>query len=235
MRTPLARIALCTLLAGCTNTRRKKHRCAAPTPQAHRHRRNPQAPRRTTTSTPSPGRRPRSSTTDLSRGLSRRRRKAASCAQGSEWDALPKRERKRPLSPKLKPAVIVDIDETVLDNSPYQARLDRRGKDSTNTAGRNGAARNARRPLPGALGFAQAAAKKGCDRVLPFEPRAGSERGDAAEPACRVGFPIDENETVFLGLGTVVEGCEQNGTRKVADANCRPHASRADAARRSDR
>jgi predicted secreted acid phosphatase len=39
-----------------------------------------------------------------------------------QWDALPREERKGPTR-RLKPAVILDIDETVLDNSPYQARL----------------------------------------------------------------------------------------------------------------
>ncbi|MCW1776839.1 hypothetical protein NB693_20805 [Pantoea ananatis] len=29
----------------------------------------------------------------------------------------------------LKPAVVMDVDETVLDNSPYQARLIRNGKE----------------------------------------------------------------------------------------------------------
>ncbi|MCG2606380.1 MAG: hypothetical protein KBO60_25305, partial [Achromobacter sp.] len=38
------------------------------------------------------------------------------------WDALVPSERANPPD-GLPPAVIVDIDETVLDNSPYQARL----------------------------------------------------------------------------------------------------------------
>ena len=39
------------------------------------------------------------------------------------WEALASNERKIGRTSALKPAVILDIDETVLDNSPYQARL----------------------------------------------------------------------------------------------------------------
>ncbi|MFX7918423.1 HAD family acid phosphatase, partial [Acinetobacter baumannii] len=38
------------------------------------------------------------------------------------WDALVADERDTPAR-GLPPAVVLDIDETVLDNSPYQARL----------------------------------------------------------------------------------------------------------------
>ena len=44
------------------------------------------------------------------------------------WDALPKGERSGDAG-KLPPAVIVDVDETVLDNSPFQARLIRDNGD----------------------------------------------------------------------------------------------------------
>jgi hypothetical protein len=40
----------------------------------------------------------------------------------TRWDALPKDDRTAPID-GLKPAVVLDIDETTLDNSPCQARL----------------------------------------------------------------------------------------------------------------
>ena len=43
------------------------------------------------------------------------------------WDALVPDERGN-AAIGLKPAVVMDVDETVLDNSPYQARLIRDGK-----------------------------------------------------------------------------------------------------------
>ncbi|MDQ3618143.1 MAG: acid phosphatase, partial [Pseudomonadota bacterium] len=44
------------------------------------------------------------------------------------WDALVPGERANAAT-GLKPAVVMDVDETVLDNSPYQARLVRDGKE----------------------------------------------------------------------------------------------------------
>ena len=44
------------------------------------------------------------------------------------WDALVPEERGNAAT-GLKPAVVMDVDETVLDNSPYQARLIRDGVD----------------------------------------------------------------------------------------------------------
>ena len=45
------------------------------------------------------------------------------------WDALVPEERGN-AAKGLKPAVVLDVDETVLDNSPYQARLVRDGNGS---------------------------------------------------------------------------------------------------------
>ena len=46
------------------------------------------------------------------------------------WDALPKEDRATPVK-GLKPAIIVDVDETVLDNAPASVRqiLEHRGFD----------------------------------------------------------------------------------------------------------
>ena len=46
----------------------------------------------------------------------------------ANWDALVPEERGNAAA-GLKPAVIMDVDETVLDNSPYQARLIRDGAE----------------------------------------------------------------------------------------------------------
>src|SRR5487761_2537332 len=76
------------------------------------------------------------------------------------WDALPEGER-RNAAKGLPPAAIVDIDETVLDNSPFEARMIR------DNAGFNDAAWNvwvqqaSARPLPGALEYAKFAAAHG--------------------------------------------------------------------------
>jgi acid phosphatase len=130
-----------------------------------------------------------------------------------KWDALPKRDRKQPLSAKLKPAVIVDVDETVLDNSPYEARLVAEGRDY-DEFGWSEWCREARaKALPGAVEFARDAARRG---VTVFYISNRSQ--DLDEATLRnlgaAGFPLAADETVFLGLGTVVDGCEQNGSEK---------------------
>src|SRR5688500_7085635 len=68
-----------------------------------------------------------------------------------DWDALVPSERANPPT-GLPPAVIVDIDETVLDNSPYQARLVRDGGhyDETTRDAWGHERRGAAGPGPGA-------------------------------------------------------------------------------------
>ncbi|HKE49533.1 MAG TPA: HAD family acid phosphatase [Rhodanobacteraceae bacterium] len=130
-----------------------------------------------------------------------------------KWDALPKADRKTPLAKTLKPAVIVDIDETVLDNSPYQARLVAEGKPYDEFTWAAWCREKQAKPLPGALEFAQAAAKQGVT-VFYLSNRAQDLNDATLENLRSAGFPIAAGETVFLGLGTVVEGCEQNGSEK---------------------
>ena len=127
------------------------------------------------------------------------------------WDALVPEERDTPIK-NLPPAVIVDVDETVLDNSPYQARLVRDGKPYNEFTWSEWVKEEAARPVPGALEFARAAAARGVtifyvsNRVQDLSPATLSNLRKA-------GFPI-KDESQFLGLGTVIEGCEDNGSEK---------------------
>ena len=130
-----------------------------------------------------------------------------------KWDALPKDERKQPGVSRLKPAVIVDIDETVLDNSPYQARLIQQGKEFDEYSWSEWCREKAARALPGALEFTQDAARRGVT-VFYLSNRAQDLNEATLENLRTAGFPLADKETVFLGLGTVVDGCEQIGTEK---------------------
>lgn len=137
--------------------------------------------------------------------------KLSAALKNPKWDALPKGERKR--APKgLKPAVIVDIDETVLDNSPYQARLIQGGSDFNEATWAAWCQEKAAKPLPGALEFAKLAAKRGVT-VFYLSNRAQDLNEVTLENLRAAGFPV-ASDAVFLGLGTVVEGCEQNGSEK---------------------
>src|SRR5690606_12643535 len=80
--------------------------------------------------------------------------------QTPDWDALTRDDRDTPAT-GLPPAVIVDIDETVLDNSPYQARLVRDGRDYDDPSWDAWVHERQAKPVPGALEFAQAAAARG--------------------------------------------------------------------------
>ncbi len=127
------------------------------------------------------------------------------------WDALAKSDRVRPLA-RLQPAVVLDVDETVLDNSPYQARVIKSGGEF-NPADWNEWCREERaRALPGALAFTQFAASHG---IAVFYISNREKDLDSATIANlrKVGFPVSGTDAL-LGLGTLRKGCAQTGTDK---------------------
>ncbi|MBT2748428.1 MULTISPECIES: 5'-nucleotidase, lipoprotein e(P4) family [unclassified Lysobacter] len=130
------------------------------------------------------------------------------------WDALVPEERGNSAK-GLKPAVVMDVDETVLDNSPYQARLVRDGKEYDEVTWDAWVAEKKAKPLPGVVDFAKAAQAKGIT-VLYLSNRAVHLKDATLANLRSAGLPVAD-DSVFLGLGTVVEGCEQNGSEK----NCR--------------
>src|SRR5688500_5354026 len=132
------------------------------------------------------------------------------------WDALVPGERDNAGSTAaLPPAVIMDVDETVLDNSPYQARLVREGKEFDEVTWDQWVAEKKAKPVPGVVDFAKAATAKGVT-VLYLSNRAEHLQAATLANLRNVGLPVAD-DSVFLGLGTFVEGCEQNGSEK----NCR--------------
>lgn len=130
------------------------------------------------------------------------------------WDALPRGERSGDYA-KLTPAVIVDVDETMLDNTPYQVQLIRQNRelDEVSWAAWCHAARA--RPIPGALEYARFAAAHGVT-VFYISNRSADLDAATLENLRRDGFPV-ANPGVFMGLGTYVAGCEQSGS----DKSCR--------------
>jgi 5'-nucleotidase (lipoprotein e(P4) family) len=128
-----------------------------------------------------------------------------------QWDALGKDDRIAPLK-GLKPAVVLDIDETVLDNSPYQARLVHRDGEFNEADWAAWCKEEAARALPGAKEFTQFAAKHGI-AVIYISNRAKDLDQVTLANLRKVGLPVSGPEA-FLGLGTFVEGCEQIGTEK---------------------
>ena len=117
----------------------------------------------------------------------------------SSWSAFPAQEERGGYRGK-PPAVVVDVDETVLDNSRYQARLIKDGERySTDTW--NAWVREERAdPVPGAARFAQAADEAGVTVVYL------TNRDAEVEPATRrnlraEGFPLADDRDVILTQG----------------------------------
>jgi 5'-nucleotidase (lipoprotein e(P4) family) len=129
----------------------------------------------------------------------------------NQWDALDKQDRIAPLK-NLKTAVVLDIDETALDNSPYQARVVKSGGEFNEADWAAWCREEQARALPGAVEFTQFAAKHGI-AVIYISNRAKDLDQVTLANLRKVGFPVSGPEA-FLGLGTVVDGCEQAGTEK---------------------
>jgi 5'-nucleotidase (lipoprotein e(P4) family) len=130
------------------------------------------------------------------------------------WDALPKEDRAN-VAAGLPPAIIVDVDETVLDNSPYQARLIRDRRSFDDFTWNEWVQERAARPIPGAVEFARAAAARGVTFFY-ISNRTADQAAATIDNLCKAGFPV-KDASQFLGLGTVVDGCESDGSEK----NCR--------------
>ncbi|TNJ32745.1 5'-nucleotidase, lipoprotein e(P4) family [Arenimonas terrae] len=128
-----------------------------------------------------------------------------------DWDALVPEERANPAT-GLAPAVIVDIDETVLDNSPYQARLVRDGGSYDEVTWDGWVREEEATAIPGAVEFAQAAAARGVT-IFYVSNRAAHLEEPTLKNLRALGFPLERPEQ-FLGLGFFVEGCEQQGSEK---------------------
>ncbi|WP_374321551.1 5'-nucleotidase, lipoprotein e(P4) family [Pseudoxanthomonas kaohsiungensis] len=129
----------------------------------------------------------------------------------ADWDALVPEERGNPAG-GLKPAVILDIDETVLDNSPYQARLVRDGAEYSDPTWDAWVEERKAKALPGVVEFARAANARGITLVY-ISNRAVHLKQATLENLRSEGLPVAD-DGVFLGLGTVVADCEQDGSEK---------------------
>ena len=135
-----------------------------------------------------------------------------------DWDAIVPEERANPAR-GLPPAIVMDVDETVLDNSPYQARLVAEDKEYNEATWNDWVLAGKAKAVPGVVDFARAANARGITLIYI------SNRGDHLTAATlanlrAAGLPV-KDDSVFMGLGTFVEGCEQEGSEKL----CRRQAA----------
>jgi 5'-nucleotidase (lipoprotein e(P4) family) len=108
--------------------------------------------------------------------------------------------------------VIGAVDETVLDNSIYQARLVAANTGYDEAAWQQWVAERAATPVPGALEFARAAAARGVT-IYYITNRAADLAGPTLDNLGALGFPVADPGQ-FLGLGTAVDGCASAGSEK---------------------
>ena len=130
------------------------------------------------------------------------------------WDALAQAPR---ALHGLPPALIIDIDETLLDNVPLNARSIINDRPYDYDAWYQWVDRAMALALPGAVDFLQAAARRG---VTPYylTNRAPGQEQATLENLRRAGFPIDSSAQI-LTAGTAIGGCQASGS----DKTCRRH------------
>lgn len=143
------------------------------------------------------------------------RERLAEALADPDWNALATSERGPDAPHALPAAVIVDIDETVLDNSPYQARLVRDGKSFDQASWAEWCHEARAAALPGAREFARFAAEH--DVTMYYLSNRDHDLAAATLANLRAeGFPVAD-ETVFLGRGAATPGCVSQG----GDKTCR--------------
>lgn len=114
----------------------------------------------------------------------------------------------------LPPAVIVDVDETVLDNSPYELENLRAGRSYSPTTWKAWTARAEARACPGALDFLTYAASRGC-AVYYITNRDADEKGATIANLARLGFPMADSAHVRTMEGTSDKTVRRDDVRRA--------------------
>lgn len=91
------------------------------------------------------------------------------------------------------PAIIVDVDETVLDNTPYEAWLIANGENYASASWHQWVEKASAVPMPGAKAFLGYAASRGVD-VFYITNRRASETDATLRNLRQVGFPDADSE-----------------------------------------
>jgi acid phosphatase len=114
-------------------------------------------------------------------------------------------------------AVIVDVDETVLDNSPYQARLLATGTDYAEPTWDAWCEERRAQPIPGAVAYAQEAAAAGV-RVYYVTNRKAHLLEATAANLEAMGFPVPaDRATLLLRDDAQGHGRDKVSRRRLVD------------------
>ncbi len=112
------------------------------------------------------------------------------------------------------PAIIVDIDETVLDNSPYQARLILAGADYDEESWDAWVEERRAAPVPGALAFLSKAAARGVTIFYVTNRKAHLEEATRAN-LLAFGFPLATEHDCVLMRGEREDWGKDKGSRRA--------------------
>lgn len=109
------------------------------------------------------------------------------------------------------PAVILDIDETVLDNSPYQAWIVEKDKYYSSKTWLPFVETQTSRVIPGSLEFTKYAKSKGVKVIYVSNRKAPGEKA-TRENLAKFGYPVDGDMDVVLLRGEKPEWKSSNKT-----------------------
>jgi 5'-nucleotidase (lipoprotein e(P4) family) len=110
------------------------------------------------------------------------------------------------------PAVVLDVDETVLDNSPYQARLILDDEAYDSQSWKSWVREEKAGAVPGALGFTQAAVEEGA-QVIYLTNRDADVEDATRRNLEALGFPVHDAPDAVLTQGEK-EGWESKTARR---------------------
>src|SRR5689334_6258297 len=117
----------------------------------------------------------------------------------------------------LSPAVVVDVDETVLDNSGYQAWMVVKGETFNPKTWTQFVKSETSAAIPGALGFTKYADSKGV-RVFYVSNRTKAEEDATRENMKKLGFPMGGNIDTILSAKEQPDWGSAKGTRRAVIA-----------------
>lgn len=117
----------------------------------------------------------------------------------------------------LTPAVIADADETVIDNSGYQAWMVANGETFNPKTWSKFVNSQTSAAVPGAVEFAKYAESKGV-RVFYVTNRTKAEEPATRENMRKLGFPMDANIDTILTAKEQPDWGSAKGTRRAAIA-----------------
>ena len=117
----------------------------------------------------------------------------------------------------LPPAVVLDVDETLLDNSLYQVWMMRAGQTFSTKTWNQFCADQVSRAIPGAVEFTQYAESKGV-KVFYITNRGAETEQATRENMAKLGFPTGGNVDTFLMQNEKPDWGSAKSTRRAVVA-----------------